>query len=307
MKDKFQVSNSSLTRVFCSTNGLLYRGFRLEGKKPNIPAVAGQASHLTFAEWLRGKTIEDCLKPFDAAYEDFAGEHIHDPTDRLTHRNVRLVLQAFLERRAVTGLPFDIVLDTIEKKQGVELGEGFWYEWVRDAGVIEKSTLSPWILDHKTTGSYLGPWYQNDFKMDSQFCGYPWAEEKLTGVAPIGVYINAIKLAKLPDSNKKCKKHSCKYSECSMDHAEFSLFTVTRTPGQLREWEKSAIVKAKRLKQLCETYTEIKHLSLVRKQGMFVYKGCPGCTYQEYCLATMDGMEPERAVEMFLKPQERKK
>lgn len=120
--------------------------------------------------------------------------------------------------------------------------------------------------------------FRNSFHLSSQLTGYIWAEN--TERPCFTAYINAIELGVLPTSDRKCKNHGVKYSECSWMHLNALVIgPFTRTKGQLESWRSDAI-------EIAASYYHSlqQNLNETTSRGQFT-DACGRCEYQKWCLA----------------------
>lgn len=77
------------------------------------------------------------------------------------------------------------------------------------------------VMDQKTAGSTLGPFYFNQFSPHNQMSGYTWAGQTILKSPIKGVIIDAAQIA--------------------VNFSEFARSITTRTQAQLDEWRESAL------------------------------------------------------------------
>jgi len=138
------------------------------------------------------------------------------------------------------------------------------------------------VTDHKTAAR-IDARFVKRFTMDSQISGYLNAAGYRLGVEPhrLVAFINAIELSLLPTSYRKCKDHGVPYAECSPLHAKFQIVgPIERTPGQIREWKRTAITLALQYRQLLAFNEHALHH--VDTRGRFS-GACSECELLEFC------------------------
>lgn len=295
------LDNSTLAATAtCSTRGLLrhHYGYTAAEEKP-IFAV-GRAVHESLASYLSGNRIADALRVFDEHYRDYSRQHVepelakHESWARMTHANVRAILDTWMATHPLSVLPFIASPDKVEVPFEIPLGDTrlpngapeFVFIGRLDALTRGRADRKLYVTDHKTT-SDLTPWWLWSFNLDSQMTGYCWAAQQKWGEPINGIYINGIEIAKLPSDPKRiCKTHGVKYAECGPQHAKSIVETFSRAPETIAQWHRDAIHLARRYKSLVQNYgDDIEKLVYVRTQGTFVYKACDGCVFKEFCKA----------------------
>jgi hypothetical protein len=224
---------------------------------------------------------------FEAKYDALVPEG-ESPEDAIFEReNMRKITKQFVKTRPVEKFPF-IVKET-EKVVGVEIADGLMFHMKRDALVEEKATGMICPMDHKTRWGSITEWWTKKFRMSSQFSGYIWGTREVSGGMGNKVYVNALSMAKLPDSNRKCKIHKMPYSECQLEHCDFQLLVYSRSEEQLEEWKRTAIFLAKQAETYFKAYGDVEMLKYAPRLGGF-NESCTFCEFANWCKG---GFDPE--------------
>lgn len=243
--------------------------------------------------------------------------------DRLSHANVRAVLQAYLERNSISAFPW------ITKPANVEIGVAFELfaakqclcghsrvahmkqrrihdkvEWVQcdrcmctvyqdriahvgRLDILGQLREDPRVLcpvDHKTTGQINARFVQQ-YTMDSQLSGYLWDASQLTGkpAHEMVAFINAIELSVMPTSDRKCAAHGVPYAECGPEHVKFQIVGPIERTRRQIEEWRETAI------ELALRYRRLLHhtpasIHEVRTEGTF-NGSCGYCEFREWCLA----------------------
>lgn len=233
------------------------------------------------------------------------------PGDRLSHENTSAVLSHWLDTHPVSALPVIIDPALIEVGFAFPLhdpdvcgcghkatfhGDGpcgwplcicsGFYSIVfcgRIDGLVRlKQTGDYYVWENKFPGN-IGPQWARQFYIGSQLSGYQWAAEQHTSIPVMGSLVNACEFSKLPSSERKCTKHAVDYAECGHLHAKFELLgPINRTPEALVTWRKSALVLARRFKQLTRSFPAMAQIERVPMEGTF-FNRCQFCAMFEWC------------------------
>lgn len=295
----YKVDNSRLCAVAtCTTKAILRYVHDLASKEEKIARFAGKIMHEALARFYRGMDVALVVVEFEKEYRATADELV-PPDDRLAYTNVVDILQEYCETHPPDRLPFTIETEGIEKCVSAYLDDERTIELYckLDMPVREKATGALHVCDHKTTGK-VSPWWAKKFRLGSQLTGYIWSLAEEYGEVVPGAYINAIEMGKLPDSSRKCKKHGVPFYECRRQHTKFELFVTSRTPEDLENWRKDAVVLGKRLMVLEQAYgASVELVRFAPQEGKF-NDGCTFCEFREFCAAQR---LPEFAESMLVK------
>ena len=60
--------------------------------------------------------------------------------------------------------------------------------------------------------------------------------------------------------------------------------TVERSPAQLYQWRQDAVRNARKYRDACEMYPELRDLAHAPMEGTF-YDACRNCAFREWCSA----------------------
>jgi hypothetical protein len=245
----------------------------------------GNVEHAALKVYFDGKGKDATLAEFDRTYDSIVppGEA---PSDVVFERqNMRTITEQFCLTRPLEQFPFEVV--ETEKTVGVELAPGYEFYMKRDMLVKEKETGFFVPVDHKTRWGQINQWWLRKFRGSSQFSGYIWGNRQLTGGRGDKVYVNALSMSKLPDSNRKCKLHDKKFAECGHLHTDFRLLLFRRTEEQIEKWRQDALMLAKKAEVLFNAYSDIGLLKYVPRLGTF-NEGCTFCEFAEWCEGGFD-------------------
>ena len=281
MKNKVNIDNSTLVPVAGCTTQAALKALGFAGTDTSEPLDIGSVVHDGLEAFFKGENHEAAFDRSWASY--FPEERIID-RDQYQYRNVYDIFTTYCDRHPIESLPFD-VLET-EKMVGMPLDESgiVWFWMKRDLKVVEKSTGVIVPLDHKTTGWDVSAiTWQKKWKMASQLSGYIWATQKETGTPCPFAYVNGVQINKLPDSNRKCYKHQMKFSECRLEHTNFTLLTYMREQHQLEAWWATCMMLAFKYKKMRETYPDLESIMNAPCEGFFINGVCDWCEFDRYC------------------------
>ena len=278
----------------CEAKGIVRHIFGYRSKADKIAADMGNVFHRALELHFQGHNPTVVLDRLDVEYNKVfpPGQAADEP--RFAKVNVYKIMERYCQIRGREKFPFDVI--ETEQVKGYMLdydGKGeilFWTK--RDVLVRDRQSgvLKP--VDHKTT-TKIGDWFAKRHRITSQLSGYCW----LTGIEfrqQVGeAYINAIEISKLPDSTGKCKLHNTTYNKCGPEHANFQLYTYTRTPEQIEKWRQDAIIWAQKVMMLKQAFTRLEMLPYAWKSGAF-NDSCQFCEYQAWCSV---GFPPEKVEE----------
>lgn len=283
------VDNSLLKDTVCTTKALLRHKHGYTSREDSAALKAGSAAHAALAAYFDPQA--DLGGPLwrpralDVLKRDYAAwSHANVPPDnRLSYENVSRILGAWFDAHPIDSFPF--------KVRHVETGFSFVLtDWLTICGRIdmdaEMSDGSLYVVDHKSTGN-ITPWWLAAFRLDSQFSTYVSGMiEHLGGSKVAGGIVNAIEFSKIPASNTKCRQHGTPYAECGVQHVvdRSQMITVDRTPRQLAQWRRDAIKNARKYRDACEMYPELRDITRAPMEGTF-YGACTNCSFKDFCEA----------------------
>lgn len=240
---------------------------------------------------------------------------MNDDKDRLSHANIRSILEAWFDQHDFDSFPWIInkkrveipvvmpvkalkdrclcrhrLRDHNDKTSGCDLCHCNQY---RDKIIhVGKLDLLPNLkrdpsvfcpVDNKTTGQLNGT-FVAQFSIDSQITGY-MADAGYHCDTPahhLVAYVNALELSLLPTSDRKCATHKIPYVECSQLHAKFQIIgPIERSAQQIEEWRDNTVKLARQYHMLL-SYTE-KTARDLHTEGTF-NGSCRYCEFREWCL-----------------------
>lgn len=280
------IDSSTLSTLVCSTRAFVRHCLHLTSSHEVAVLESGAAGHEALAVYFRTgdrKKALAALKPYKAwCVKNESEGVVIEP--RLSYRNLRRVVQAWIDAHPIDGLPFTLPLG----KKGVEVG---FQADIGDSVILtgrmdlivqdRDGIVAP--LDNKFTGRISSPWVKK-FRLTAQLSNYCIALEHHIGSAVLRAYVNAIELPVLPDSNRTCSKHKLAYRECGLLHATSRIFIVTRTPRMLERARLDALTLAKRFRALRE-HASVHGDNGVRSLPMegAHFDSCYWCEFQEFC------------------------
>ena len=285
------VDNTTLKQVArCSSETVLRAILGWTTQEEKATLLSGSAGHEALASYFRAQArghgkdvcIDTGMHKLEHEYKEWAEAEVPED-DRLGWPNVRAIVAEWMETRWGR-LPFQF-----KHPDDVEVGfaypldeEGEFVFYGRMDGKAYHLMDDSWVVaEHKFTGN-MSPFWVRQWKLDSQVTGYLWAAQQHYGDVS-GVMINAIELGKLPSSERQCRTHGMLYSKCSLQHVKAQLIgPITRTPEQFEEWRLTALMLARKYKELSEVYTTIEHLPYVRMTGCFS-GACRLCDFYDFC------------------------
>ncbi len=296
---KFYCDNSMLTSVAaCTTQYVMEYVWGWRARAVMVAADAGNIGHVALRLHFEGVQREVVLKAFDDLYVPFSKEQLLD--DRLAHQNVRDVIYVWMSRHPLERLPFEAIRDEdgvirAEKGIAVPLISDIVFFALIDLEARDKATGEILPVDHKTTGSISG-WWAKKFRLASQQTGYIWAIGQAYGTTCGKTYINAIEFSKLPEPIKrKCCTHGVNYEECRLEHVKHQLLSTTRSAEALEEWKTTAIMWARRARELYDKMSMLtpEYISMVRMNGAFT-RACVFCEFADWCQGGRQAAQVER-------------
>lgn len=301
---RLYVDNSILSaEAACQTRASVRYMLGLDATLDAPPLECGRAIHTALEEHFKGRDKATVLRVLAEQYKDYAQTHVVDGGVpdyllRFTWENVSRVVNAWVDARPLRTFPFVVQEDSIEQRFCVPLvpEEQIWYTGTPDIGrVTFAADGKAYFVDHKTTGRLSADW-RVQFRTSGQVSGYCWGLTQATGVPYAGGLINAIELAKLPTSTRRCKDHGVPYAECSDLHVAHDLIPVHRTEAQITRWLANATYLAKRYKARLARVQTLEDLGSVAQEGMFAH-ACGFCAAREFCET---GQNPVVAQQMFV-------
>ena len=292
---RLYVDNSILaTEAVCQTHASLRYGLGYDAPGVRVKMNVGTAVHAGMDVFFAGGAPAAVLAAFEAAYTAMGiGQAIAAMDEKqqksyqaYTLENLRVIMGEYCVRNA--HLPFEVDVSTIEQGFMVLLDPEFniWYTGTPDVGkAVMRGSGSLYVVDTKSTGSYITAEYKRGYRTASQVTGYLWGLREVTGLPYLGAFINAINIKKIPNSNRRCSDHGVQYSECGLMHAEMELFPVSRTPQQIEAWRANAIQLARRYRARLERVRTAADLPMVPMEGQFAQGGgvCRQCIAADFC------------------------
>lgn len=261
-----------------------------------LSMLAGSWGHKALAAWLNGDDFEEVLKPYEAISRTLG---IDD--DRRGYNNLLAILRAYTAYRVRDILPFDL-LDpkTTEVSFVVPLGDVATKEGERVAvdliGYIDKlvrdrRTGRVMPLEHKFVGQLNDALAARFADYDQQTTAYILAAEGVLGEECDTAWVNAIEVAKVPSSERKCPKHGVPYSECGPladirdPHLRSSFISVRRDKADKEEFKKLALATVRDFILPVATVLERRGTEAVfsaPREGPFT-GACDYCEYRRWC------------------------
>lgn len=264
----------------CEVAGLIRHTFNRESKAEKLAADIGNTFHTALESFFNGAVIDDILNTWAWNYSKIIPTGSVPTEDRFEFNNCQTILRTILESRPLEHWPFT-VLET-ERTVGVNIAPGMTFWAKRDMLVRDKQTGAVYPVDHKTTHK-ISDWWANKFKMNSQFSGYIWVTREAANSLCDSIGVNAIEIAKLPDSNRKCKSHGVPYLECRARHVVNKFLNYTRTEEQLESWHRDACRLAQHIQSLIDTVNgSLNRLSTIIRGGTF-RDSCTFCGFANWC------------------------
>jgi len=301
---RLYVDNSILSaEAACQTRASIRYMLALEAVLDAPALECGRAMHKAFEEHFRGAVPAQVLAVLEREYKAYAVQHVveggcPDYHLRFGWENVRRVLAAWVAARPVHTFPFTVDVGSIEQGFCVPLvpEDDIWYTGTPDIGKVTFQVDGKvYFVDHKTTGRLSADW-RVGFRTSGQISGYCWGLTQATGVTYAGGFINALELAKLPGSTRRCKDHGVPYVECAELHVAYDLIPVGRSAEQLERWKANAVYLAQRYAARVERVKGLEDLASVAQDGMFSHS-CGFCAAREFCET---GQNPVVASQVFV-------
>ena len=279
------LDNSSLEVVAkCDTATMLGVHHELGSTHQSAPLVAGTAIHEALALHLAGHSKDQVMDEFTHLYYERGMQELE--RDRMYFGNVHQILDHWVDTHPLSDWPFIPEISGIEKPLSAPLyeenGIQVIFVGLLDAPVRDKRTGQLDILDHKTTG-LVSPDWKAEFHLKSQVDGYLWLAKQTWPAENVSkVYINALELSKIPDSNRKCAAHGVTFKECGIFHPRHELFWVKRSEEQVTSWLASATHLARHYVRLAEYFSDISWADTLLQQGRF-NGSCRFCQFKLFC------------------------
>jgi hypothetical protein len=286
MSEDFTFDNSLITTTTeCPVKGIIEHKLKRQGKIESLYGSLGSACHLVLENFFTGHDIDYCIEIFDKAYDAVIPPGIMPEEPMFYKQNIYDILNHYMFlHHPIENLPFEVV--QAEENLTLELEPGFIFSMKRDLLVVDKASGFYFPVDHKFRFGKISPWWYNKFKTNSQISGYLWGTKHSLDLSKYPVknslLINAISLAELPKSNRKCRIHGVNFSECRTLHADFQFKTIERTQEQIEAWRRDIIVLAKQTKKMFDFFGSVELLQYAPRTGAFS-NSCTFCSLQSWC------------------------
>lgn len=282
------VDNSILEAVAkCSTQALMRYHYGYATDEGMNKANAGKVWHSSNEVWFSTWDETAAMVRFDQEYDRLLGEAQQgmEPKDPLQRENLKEIALQYYRAHPQTFWPFEPIVRGIEKVHAAPLMDGVMFFGLVDLPCREKKTGALYVCDHKTRHGYINEWWTKKFALGSQLTGYVWVLEKLYGESVPGVYINALAVQKLPDpTSTRCRVHKRPYKECRLQHANWELFIVGRSPELLAQWEVDAKGLARWWLKLTQAFPTVDMVKYAQMEGTFT-GACVFCDFKKFCRA----------------------
>lgn len=295
MQGKINVDNSALKPIGeCTCQDALVALNYGSRSKSRDNMDAGSAVHDGLQKHFEGGTPDEAKAAFKESYYTYFPEEKPAVDDKLSFGNVNDIFSLYIDRHPTSVQPFEVL--AAEEIVGCPLDDAgeiiIWGK--RDLLIRDKATGLICPLDHKTTGQ-VNHYWQGGWTLSSQLPGYCFITNKETGEYCPGAYVNAIQLALLPRSTKRCNVHKMPYNECRLEHTVFKLLYYQYDQPIIDGWRSTAIMLARRGEMIKKAYPTIEHVSFAPQEGLF-NRSCQYCAFHKYCLAG----RPAHAADRFL-------
>jgi hypothetical protein len=268
----------------CSTQAALRHALGLTTPGDRAELLIGAAVHEALAAYLQRVPVSVILPALDEALQPVAA--LVPADDRRTPANVMKVMKRWFPGNPLESLPVTVAPELVEVGFEVPIGRSPQGRVVRYVGRLDAIGVDRqgdwWVVEHKTTGRLTSYW-QEKWRLDGQVTGYVAAASQVTERRVIGAMIDAIGIAKVPGSTRKCYEHGVQYAECGSLHVEYKWIPVTRTTKQIEEWMRTVMGLAGRYEALLAEVHEPADLAKVRMEGTY-NNSCPWCQYQDFCV-----------------------
>ncbi len=311
------IDNSNLKLLFgCEASYVLSHVYGLGAKNDDgVFGGLGNLIHDALEIFFTTRNMYKALIYIERNYRSFTPPgYAPDPKDKKgVHFNSVLTnFESYCKANPPATWPFDVI-DT-ERTVGIQIAQAvnFWFK--RDMVVKYKTTGDYAPVDHKTRWGQINHFWLNKFEMESQFTGYLWASKlfgKHEGYETTDYLVgNIISMAPLPSSNRICKLHDMKFSECGGYHLDSRWIFFHRTPEQLDGWKTAVKLMIPKL----QDYQKLKDfIDKERRSGKGIdYKplhryprngaftgACTWCEFKDWC---RKGFNPLFAEE-FVQPK----
>src|SRR3990167_4665639 len=276
------VDNSTLAATQrCDTEAALRYVLGFTASEDSAPPRAGTAVHEAMAAWFKsGGNARAAMTALEQDYKAWADEFVPDPDDRLGWHNVQRIMTQWFASHRIERFPVQIDPTLVEVGFALPLSGDVVFVGRMDG--IGHDDRGAWgVVDHKSAARLDDKW-RNTHRMAAQMTGYTWSAKHHVSAPVIGAYINGIEMAKLPESNRKCRDHGVQYAECGALHARTEILITQRPPHIQEEWQRTALDLAARFAALGDTVKTLDDIHKVRTQGQFT-GACAQCQFSLYC------------------------
>lgn len=299
------VDNTLLCDVAkCDALALVRHGFGLTSREPKIAAEVGNIFHSALEAYFLGREQSTIEEIFNNEYARVFPTGQQAQEARFAYENLLIILKRYIEINPLSRLPFEVV--EAEQIVGATLESDIMFWAKRDLLVRDKMSGIYAPLDHKTTGKINAFWLAK-YKYSSQMTGYVWITQELFNQPLRDCYINAIELALVPSSNKRCKLHGVNYNECGKEHIAFNLLIYSRTMEQIIAWKRDAIILSRQFEKLRKTFNSLEAIPYARRNGVFS-NSCDFCEFKCWCVRNFSiNMKDAFVIESKWQPWENNK
>lgn len=292
---RLQVSAHTLmSAADCRTRTLLHLAGMKDAGLPvpgaQLSMEAGTQGHKAMAAWLNGSDWVEAIAPYEQRSDELGILE-----DRRGHANLSLILREVFSRYTPqSNLPFELLTpQTTEVSFVAPLGvlrDGTPVDLIGyiDKLVQDKRTGLKLPLEHKFTGKLDESFVRRFTEYDPQVTAYMFAAETVLGEKIGDAWVNAVEVAKVPQSTRKCTKHGVLYEECGPLHVKQTFIAARRTPEQLKEFRVRAL-------EICNEYL-LPVANALAKKGVEVatktprdgpFTGaCDYCEFARWCLTS---------------------
>lgn len=293
MRAKLYLDNSTLEIVSkCETATILGAYHELSSAEESAPLVAGTAIHEVLAKHFSGFPAQECLSALDSYRELGLQESL---SSRLSFENVEKIMTYWLFNNPVSEFPFVPLIEGIEKPLCAFLfhdessDTDIYLVGMLDLPARKRLNNKMVVVDHKSTG-LVNERFRAKFTLGSQVDSYLWLANQVFPDEHIEeMYINAIELSPVPNSNRKCVRHGVMYTECGDLHPNHQLLgPFRRTKEQLDGWYYSAVELARayllstNIAKAFGDGVQNVQFSIFDQRGRF-NGACQFCTFQAFC------------------------
>lgn len=285
----FNTSNSLLEASTCEAAYLARYKFDRANINKSLYGELGSVCHSAFEKHFAGGSLSATLEVLSDEYDKVIEPGTVPDKPEMSKKNLMDIITVYCQENPVHSYPFKVL--ELEKVIGFHLHSDIIFWAKRDMLVQEMLSGAVSTFDHKMRFGWINDWWSSKFDYSSQMSGYIFATKlhakKLSLRATNTAYINAVSLAKLPDSTKRCPTHRKPYNECRLLHVNWELMTFGRTEGQLRRWFHDATKLAFEAKTLTEKFDKIEYLQYAPRSGAF-RGACTFCEFQKWCKMDFD-------------------